>query len=284
MAKPSFLIKTILSILALCLLLCGCGEGSNESASGKTEYTVKISSEGGLSLKGIGVYVYKDASLGSLVAASDTDKNGEFTFTAEESTEYVAVLKKLPNGYASEESYSVSKNTDIVLEIEMPQTADPMATYYTEGSIIHNFSVTAIDGKNYKLSELLKEKKAVVLNFWFVNCGPCKMEFPFMQDAYEQYSDKLEIIAINPVDNSESKLKQYAEDNGLGFPVALGDESWDYFFRYTGYPTTVVIDRYGMVAMIHTGAITNKETFINMFEYFTADDYSQAGNYKQIGE
>lgn len=278
MIKHEFLLKTTLALLSLCLLLCGCGSENGESAAGKTEYTVKVSSEGGLSLKGIGVYVYKDASLESLVAASDTDRNGEFTFTADESAEYVAVLKKLPNGYVSKESYLLTKETDIVLEIEMPQTADPSTTYYTEGSIIHDFSITAIDGKEYKLSELLKEKKAVVLNFWFANCGPCKMEFPFMQEAYEQYSDKLEIIAINPVDNSESKLEQYAEDNGLGFPVALGDESWGYFFRYTGYPTTVVIDRYGMVAMMHTGAITNKETFINMFEYFTADDYSQAGN------
>ena len=60
---------------------------------------------------------------------------------------------------------------------------------YELGDVVHDFEVTATNGTTYKLSELLKEKKAVILNFWFLNCGPCKMEFPFLEQAYEDYAD-----------------------------------------------------------------------------------------------
>ena len=39
-----------------------------------------------------------------------------------------------------------------------------------------------------------------MLNFWFTGCDPCKAEFPLMQSAYEAYSDKVEVITMNPTE------------------------------------------------------------------------------------
>lgn len=145
---------------------------------------------------------------------------------------------------------------------------------FTLGDTMCDFTVTDVNGVSHKFSDILKEKKALVLNFWFVNCGPCQMEFPYMNEAYEAYKSDLEILAINPVGDSEADIKAFAEEFGLSFPVAAGDIAWESAFALQGYPTTVVIDRTGVVSMVHTGYVDSTETFERVFEFFTDEAYT----------
>ncbi len=153
--------------------------------------------------------------------------------------------------------------------------ADLSASSYVLGDYMGDYTVTDTDGITHTFSEILKDKKAIVLNFWFVNCGPCKMEFPYLQKAYDLYSNDIEVIAINPVDNKASSIEKYAEQNELTIPMVVGDEAWATAFDLQGYPTTVVIDRYGLVAFMHMGSITEDGVFEKIFEFFGADDYKQ---------
>lgn len=146
---------------------------------------------------------------------------------------------------------------------------------FKRGDVFADMSVTTPDGTTYKISELLKEKKAVVINFWYLNCGPCKTEFPYMQEAYEKYKDDIEILALNPYDGTDETVKEFQQQTGLTFPMAVCDAKWEQYMGLTAYPTTVVIDRYGIVSFKHTGMITETEEFNKLFEFFTADDYEQ---------
>ena len=271
MTKKRVKILTLAVTLVLCfMVLSGC----QEKNASKTQYTITVMSEGEKSLSDIKVYVYKDSKQEDLVWVAETDEEGKVTFEAEESDAYVAVLQEVPAGYITEEVYSIQDTqTEIRLEITLDGNAEDVT--YKLGDVVLDFEVTVTNGTTYQLSELLKEKKAVVLNFWFLNCGPCKMEFPFLQEAYDEYKDKIEVLAINPVDGTNDKITAYAQENGLTFPMAVGDVKWQNSFVLTAYPTTVVIDRYGTVAMIHKGSITEKETFTKIFSYFTSDTYEQ---------
>lgn len=144
---------------------------------------------------------------------------------------------------------------------------------YSLGDTIRDFSVTAIDGTKYQISDILNEKKAVVLNFWFINCMPCRMEFPFMQKAYEEYSQDIEILAINPVDEKENKISDFSTELNLSIPMIKGDREWTNAMKISGFPTTVVIDQNGIISMFHTGSITEEGVFEKIFEHFTRDDY-----------
>lgn len=146
---------------------------------------------------------------------------------------------------------------------------------FKRGDVFADMSVTTPDGTTYKISEILKEKKAVVLNFWYINCGPCQMEFPYMQDAYETYQDKLEILAVNPYDGTDATVAEFQQKYELTFPMAVIEEEWAQYMGLQAYPTTVVIDRYGIVSFVHVGMITEVEEFNKLFEFFTADDYEQ---------
>lgn len=146
---------------------------------------------------------------------------------------------------------------------------------FKRGDVFADMSVSTPDGKVYKISEILKEKKAVVLNFWYIECGPCQMEFPYMQDAYENYQDDIEILALNPYDGTDETVAEFQKKFELTFPMAVCDEEWQQRMELSAYPTTIVIDRYGTVSFKHTGMITEVEEFNKLFEFFTADDYEQ---------
>ena len=146
---------------------------------------------------------------------------------------------------------------------------------FKRGDVFADMTVTTPDGKVYKISEILKEKKAVVLNFWYINCGPCQMEFPYMQDAYETYQNDLEILAVNPYDGTDETVADFQKKFELTFPMAAVEEEWAQYMALEAYPTTVVIDRYGIVSFVHVGMITNVEEFNKLFAFFTAEDYEQ---------
>ncbi len=153
--------------------------------------------------------------------------------------------------------------------------ADLSSSSYALGDYMGDYTVTDIEGNSYTFSDLLETKKAIVLNFWFINCGPCQMEFPYLQAASDAYSDDVAVIAINPTDDKENSIKKYATQNKLQIPLVKGDVSWVTAFNLKGFPTTVVIDRYGSVAFMHMGAVTEEGVFEKIFEFFTSDGYKQ---------
>lgn len=239
--------------------------------------SVTVETAGGMPLEDITVEVYKDAEIQNLQWVAETDSEGKITFNADSSKSYYAVLKDVPDGYNVASNYEIiSENTNISLEAVLGDANEMSGVTYKLGSVVHDFTVTATDGKEYKISELLKTKKAVVLNFWYINCDPCRMEFPYLQQAYIDYQEDIALIAINPYDGTNDTVSAYAVENNLTFPMASEDSAWADIMQLTAYPTTVVIDRYGTICMIHKGAVTSKEEFTKVFEYFTADDYKQA--------
>ena len=80
---------------------------------------------------------------------------------------------------------------------------------YALGDYMGDYTVTDVNGNEYTFSKLLESKKAIVLNFWFINCGPCQMEFPYLQAAADKHNDDIVVLAINPTDDRENKIKDY---------------------------------------------------------------------------
>ena len=160
-------------------------------------------------------------------------------------------------------------------EVQLLSEEELDGVVFKRGDVFADMSVTTPDGTTYKISELLEEKKAVILNFWYLNCGPCQMEFPYMQDAYETYQNDLEILAVNPYDGTDETVAEFQKKFELTFPMAVIEEEWAQYMDIKAYPTTVVIDRYGIVSFVHTGMITEVEEFNKLFAFFTAEDYEQ---------
>lgn len=141
------------------------------------------------------------------------------------------------------------------------------------GQKVPDFAVTTVEGHELRLSEILEEKKLVVLNFWFADCPWCVKEFPVLELAYSRYKEDVEVLALTPYDSKDAAAA-FAEDHGLSFPVATCYESFARDFGVNGYPTSVFIDREGRISLIHAGAITNSDVFYAAFDTFTAENYT----------
>lgn len=267
----------MLALLMAVGTLSACAQKPNApvpNAENET-YTVKVKAVSGRPLAKIDVLVYADETLADLVAVEKTDASGIATFTLPASQSYAAVLKGVPDGYPIKKSYPLTEKTmSIVLAAKLIKNPDLNKDKFRRDSVMFDFTVTDTQGNTHTLSELLQQKKAVVLNFWFAKCDPCKAEFPFMQRAFEKYSDEIALLALNPVDDAQT-VAQYCKDQGLNIPMASVDEVWRRAFELQAYPTTMVIDRFGNINLVHVGSVPNEALFENLFAYYAADNYVQ---------
>lgn len=267
-----------LAALLLTAMVAGCGKDKKGSDStpkttATTGCTVTIITEAGIKVSGVGVNVYADKEQKNMIDFARTDATGKVTFkTAIPIGSYI-FLSEVPAGYAADAYYTI-KAKDTTITLTASTSDEPISL--SLGSLMFDFSVIDQNGTEHTLSKLLKSKKAVAINLWFTTCEPCKMEFPFMQQAYNEYSDDMALVAISPMDNADA-IAAFAADNGLTIPMATCDAKWNNWMvaNAYGYPTTIIVDRFGTVAFIHSGSIDSSKTFKNMFAYFTADDYKQ---------
>ena len=246
------------------------------AAAEPNTYTVQLSTDKGYPLEGIGVYIYTDETQQELVWFARTDAEGKITFRDVTWEGYIAVLSGVSADYIVQEQYTLSGDTTVItVEAQMQSGVDLSAVTRGLGDVMFDFTLTACDGTAYTLTELLENKDAVVLNFWYLNCDPCRQEFPYLQAAYEQYSDRIEILAMNPVDGTDEEISAYANKLGLTFPMFSCDPAWASAMKLTAYPTTVIIDRFGMISLVHTGSVPATKVFADAFAHFTAEDYVQ---------
>lgn len=148
---------------------------------------------------------------------------------------------------------------------------------YSKGDTIQDFVFTTSDGESHSLYELLEEKDAVMINIWASWCSPCRMEFPYMQEAYEAYKDKIEIVALSSeTTDTPDKLATFAAENNLTFKIGQDSVGFLRALGVGGIPTTLMIDRFGTICYIHTGAQTDAASFERLFDVFVGDAYTES--------
>ena len=116
-----------------------------------------------------------------------------------------------------------------------------------------DFTLTDLSGKPVTLSSY-HGQKAVVLDFWATWCAPCRMALPDLQSLSDKYADRgLEILALDQGEEPDQvrgfiERKQYLLRVLLDQGNAVGDT-----YGVRGIPTTVLIDKAGVVRSIFVG-------------------------------
>ena len=68
-----------------------------------------------------------------------------------------------------------------------------------------------MQGNKHHLFDAFADGCYVLLDFWGIGCGPCRMSEPEMREVYERMKGKLEIIGINEDDDSTWKNSDFSK-------------------------------------------------------------------------
>lgn len=100
--------------------------------------------------------------------------------------------------------------------------------------------------------------KVVLINFWFEGCHPCLAEFGALNELAEKLkgNNDFEFISFT-WDNAET-IQRVKQDYNLQFKVFYSKECSRLNLQF-GYPTSIVLDRQGIIKYLVCGGSLDKE-------------------------
>ena len=93
---------------------------------------------------------------------------------------------------------------------------------------------------NTNFDELLQDGKLVIVDFWAVWCGPCRMLSPLLDDVEEEMADKVTVVKVN-VDDADEIAMRYRIMN---IPTLLFFKNGQQVDKTVGaMPKNVLVDK-----------------------------------------
>ena len=117
------------------------------------------------------------------------------------------------------------------------------------------FTLTNLDGESVSASDY--RGKWLVLNYWATWCAPCRDEMPELV-KFQSENDHVQVLGIAYEDAEVSKLKQFAADFNVNYPLLTLDVYNPPAFAEEGglgLPTTIVYNPEGLRHKKHMGPI-----------------------------
>lgn len=118
------------------------------------------------------------------------------------------------------------------------------------GTPAKTFSVINMDGRTISLEDL--KGKVIVMNFWFVECKPCIMEMPELNEIVEDYKNE-EVIFLGFATNKKSKIEKFLETKKFDYNIIPDSRKIAMDYGVQSYPTHIIIDREGMIRFVTSG-------------------------------
>jgi peroxiredoxin len=141
----------------------------------------------------------------------------------------------------------LSKEEQLKRAMAAPKPTETRA--FKTGKKLDAFSATDMDGNLVDLKQL--KGKVVVLNFWFINCPPCRQERPYLNKIVEDYKSDSNVVFIAVALDPKQQLMNYLKDNEFKYTVIPDGQRITNSYDVSAYPTQLILDKEGKVAF-HT--------------------------------
>ena len=96
--------------------------------------------------------------------------------------------------------------------------------------------------------------QVVMVNFWASWCGPCREEFPLLDQMYKKYKALgFTMLGVN-VEPDSKDAEGFIAKTPVTFPIVFDkDSAVSKLYHVEGMPSTVLIDRNGVLRWVHRG-------------------------------
>ena len=122
------------------------------------------------------------------------------------------------------------------------------------GTPMPSFEVTDIKGNVYQSSAI--KGKVIVLNFWFVECKPCVMEIPELNEISKLFK-KDDIIFLGLATNQKKQLIKFLKTTPFYYKIVPESQQTAQLFNVSGYPTSIIINKEGIIQYVSLGVGPN---------------------------
>lgn len=114
-----------------------------------------------------------------------------------------------------------------------------------------DFEGVDLQGKYYSTENL--QGKVVVLKFWFKACKPCVDEIPELNQLVANYRGNPEVVFLAPSLDKKNTVQSFIQRMPFAYSIIPEARKIAHSYNVPGYPTHVVINRFGKVTTVYLG-------------------------------
>lgn len=120
-----------------------------------------------------------------------------------------------------------------------------------------DYKLLPSDGKTY--SSATGTGKVTLLNFWFGGCPACLEEFSALNDLYDSLKNNPSVQFISIAREPAERIPGLVEKYNIHYPVAsVTPEECSRLSYHSGFPTTIIIDKNGRIALFKMEGFSDK--------------------------
>lgn len=125
------------------------------------------------------------------------------------------------------------------------------SNFFRTGAKFSYFKTSDINGN--KINAKTLAGKILVLNYWFINCPPCRMEMPELNKLVEKYKNDSLVVFLAVSLDDKSSIQAFLKTNPFHYTIVDDGRYIARDYNISSYPTNVIIDHEGKVYFHSTG-------------------------------
>ncbi len=110
-----------------------------------------------------------------------------------------------------------------------------------------DFDINEVDINGNKLRSKDLKGKVLVLNYWFINCKPCRMEMPELNELVKEYKDSANVKFIGISLDDRSAIREFIKLSPFNYQLVADGQTAAHRYGISAYPTHAIIDGEGKV-------------------------------------
>lgn len=157
------------------------------------------------------------------------------------------------------EEQLADKEKKKVLAEKMPKPRPSDA--FREGEQFKGEKITDINGNKYDLRK--PDGKIYVINFWFINCPPCKAEMPDLNEVVAKYKNNKEVVFLAIALDQKSEIKEFLKTKEFHYNIVDDGRYYSTKYGVKGYPTHLIVGKDGLVKFSAIGLAPNTVLWVD---------------------